>query len=68
MSKQYITTSWSQLAAGIAMLGSTILAFLIYLAAAVGIGNAFGLVLIALFVSTWIVIGVVLVVRGLNKM
>ena len=68
MSKQYLTTSWSSLAAGVAMLLAIALVAIVKLANNIGIGKALGLVAIGLLVSAWVIVAAILVARGLNKM
>ena len=68
MSKQYLTTSWSSLAAGVAMLLAVALPTVIMLANDIGIGRAIVKIVIGLLIALWVIVGVVLVVRGLNKM
>jgi len=68
MSKQYLTTSWSQLAAGIAMLSAVILVATIKLANMIGIGKALGLIAIGILVAAWVIGAAILIARALNKM
>ena len=68
MSKQYITTSWSQLATGVAMLAIAVLTAFICLGNKIGFGKALAIIFLGGFISIWLIVGVVLVVRGLNKM
>jgi len=68
MSKQYLTTSWSQLAFGIGMLAFALLVVVIKLANVIGLGKT--LIKVGLFACmvAWVAIGIVFVIRGLNKM
>lgn len=68
MSKQYVHHSWSQLALGVAMLLIVFVPAFISLANTIGLGVALGKVFIGLFIAGWILVGVVFIVRGLNRM
>lgn len=59
---------WYSLAAGIAMLVIVALPAFISLANTIGLGKALGKVVIGFLVSAWIIAGVILIIRGLNKM
>lgn len=68
MSKHYQPSSWSQLACGVGMLDALGLIGLIYLSNEIGFGKAVAAVILGTLIAAWLIIGVVLVVRGLSKM
>lgn len=68
MSKQYLTSSWGQIVVGSAMLGVVALVGIVKLANTIGLGKALGCAALGVFMAAWLIISVVLVVRGFNKM
>lgn len=68
MSKYFRPPAWSQLVAGIAMLVAIALPVLIKMSNEIGLGKTFGTIVVGLLVAVWILVGVILIVRGLNKM
>jgi len=66
MSKYFQPSAWSQLAVGIGMLA--VLVVLIKMANTIGLTKAISKVFIFVCIVAWVGTGVVLVIRGLNKM
>ena len=59
---------WQSVALGIAMLLGIVIPAFISLVNTIGLGKACGKVFTGLLVSIWVLAGVILIVRGLNKM
>lgn len=60
--------SWRQIILGVAMLGSLALGLIVKLANTYGTGRAITSVVGGMLLAAWILAGVVLIVRGLDKM
>lgn len=68
MSRQFFANSWGQIALGVFMLVGIALPVLISLANTIGLRKATMKVVIGLLIAIWVMAGVVLIVRGLNRM
>lgn len=68
MYQQYNKHSWSQIVIGAAMLLGLALVVSIKLASTIGLGRAVASILGGILIAVWLVVGVVLIVRGLNRM
>jgi len=68
MGKYFQPSAWSQLTVGIGMLALITLVVLIRMANTIGLGKTLGKFFVFACIVAWVGIGVVLVIRGLNKM
>jgi len=60
--------NWNQIILGLAMLLGVVIGFVICLANHNGLGKTIGSIVVVLCITAWVIAGIVLVLRGLNKM
>ncbi len=68
MSKCYEPKQWCLLAVGIGMLSTVVFVGFLCLGNEIGFGKALAAIVFGGFIATWLVVGVVCIVRSLNKM
>lgn len=68
MSKCYSPRPWNELAAGIGMLGIIVFITFLCLGSKLGFGKAIGCIVLGVFITIWVIVGVVFIVHGISKL